>query len=395
MLKKLLTILILTSGCSGSQPHKIPKNLEQIENLLIYDETLKPHKEILFTREITFSENEKTFWGGYIKQIEVDNRGRVYIADVDESKIHIYEPGGKLLQSIGGQGAGPGEFQMIWFIHVGESNLYVLDYIQHKFSTFSLETLNHVEDFHISISDSEKTKPSWINWTRNEGLMYVPLHMYEKSDDNLLIFFGDQTVGAIDNNDLRTLEASFYNPDTGVFSKHDVLSLRADGTALYSDDFILSDVPYKPRAHVDYNGEKLVYAFSDELLFKVYDGTGKYKMAFYYPFQNTGFNIDVLISMFEIEAEYINSIQQDAPEAWPAFHSFILDDENRLWVSTIVEDFDVYEWRVLEETGELITRFDWPRDEPIEAIKNGYIYTREMDEETGLQQVVRYQIDMK
>uniref|UniRef100_UPI0035663D94 hypothetical protein n=1 Tax=Rhodohalobacter sp. TaxID=1974210 RepID=UPI0035663D94 len=70
----------------------------------------------------------------------------------------------------------------------------------------------------------------------------------------------------------------------------------------------------------------------------------------------------------------------------------VVDNENRIWVSTIVEDFDIYEWWVLENTGEVITKFDWPRDEPIEVIKNGYVYTRQIEEETGLQQVVKYRI---
>jgi len=82
------------------------------------------------------------------------------------------------------------------------------------------------------------------------------------------------------------------------------------------------------------------------------------------------------------------------PESWPALNDLLIDDENRLWVSTIVEDFEIFEWWVLEETGELITRFKWPRDEPIEVVKNGYMYTLETDEDTGLQQVVRYRIEM-
>jgi hypothetical protein len=39
----------------------------------------------------------------------------------------------------------------------------------------------------------------------------------------------------------------------------------------------------------------------------------------------------------------------------------------------------------LEELGEVITTFEWPRDEPIEVIKNGKMYTRQTDEVTGLQ----------
>jgi len=53
------------------------------------------------------------------------------------------------------------------------------------------------------------------------------------------------------------------------------------------------------------------------------------------------------------------------------------------------------EWRVLEKNGELITKFEWPRDEPIEVIKNGMMYKRQTDEETGLQQVVRYGFELE
>jgi hypothetical protein len=46
---------------------------------------------------------------------------------------------------------------------------------------------------------------------------------------------------------------------------------------------------------------------------------------------------------------------------------------------------------LFEKTGEL-TRFEWlRRNEPIEVIKNGYMYTRETEQETDLQQVVQHQ----
>jgi len=72
-----------------------------------------------------------------------------------------------------------------------------------------------------------------------------------------------------------------------------------------------------------------------------------------------------------------------------------IDDLDRLWIATTVEDMSVYEWWVLEETGELITKFKWLRDEPIEVVKNGYMYTRETEEETGLQTIVKYRIEME
>lgn len=83
------------------------------------------------------------------------------------------------------------------------------------------------------------------------------------------------------------------------------------------------------------------------------------------------------------------------PEYWPAINNLIIDDENRLWISTIVDDFDIYEWWILEKSGEVITRFEWPRDYPIEVVKCGYMYTRETNEKTGLEEVVRYRIKLQ
>ena len=82
------------------------------------------------------------------------------------------------------------------------------------------------------------------------------------------------------------------------------------------------------------------------------------------------------------------------PGLWPAIDNLLVDDEHLLCVSTIVENFDICQWWILKASGELITKFEWPRDEPIEAIKNGKMYTRQTDEETGLEQVVRYNVEI-
>lgn len=41
----------------------------------------------------------------------------------------------------------------------------------------------------------------------------------------------------------------------------------------------------------------------------------------------------------------------------------------RLWVATIVEDFDVYEWWILKKNGEVITKFEWPRCTPARRMR--------------------------
>ena len=69
--------------------------------------------------------------------------------------------------------------------------------------------------------------------------------------------------------------------------------------------------------------------------------------------------------------------------------------EYSLWIATIVDDMDVYKWWILKDTGEVITKFEWPRDHPIEEVRNGKLYARETNEETGLEEIVRYDIETK
>jgi|AntRauTorcE11897_2_1112592.scaffolds.fasta_scaffold09350_3 hypothetical protein len=139
-------------------------------------------------------------------------------------------------------------------------------------------------------------------------------------------------------------------------------------------------------------------ANSDEPLIKMYEDNGDYLKSFYFPTEMMSINRDEIIDIFSEEDEQNKNLllHAELPEKWPALSSIVIDDENNLWISTISDNEDLlHEWLVLEDTGELIANFEWPHDEPIEVVKNGKMYTRQTDEETGLQRVVRYRIEIE
>lgn len=85
----------------------------------------------------------------------------------------------------------------------------------------------------------------------------------------------------------------------------------------------------------------------------------------------------------------------DLPQTWPVLTEMKIDDQDRLWIATTVENMNVYEWWVLDASdGSLWARFTWPRYKPIEVIKDGKLYTRETEKETGLEEIVRYNIEI-
>ncbi|MFD2532841.1 6-bladed beta-propeller [Gracilimonas halophila] len=83
-----------------------------------------------------------------------------------------------------------------------------------------------------------------------------------------------------------------------------------------------------------------------------------------------------------------------------SFHRSILIetwkiDENRIWVAVPVgTDSDTYEWWILQESGELLAKLKLPRDQPIYDIKDGHLYSKGTNEETGDEFVVKYRIEL-
>src|SRR5699024_12858959 len=92
--------------------------------------------------------------------------------------------------------------------------------------------------------------------------------------------------------------------------------------------------------------------------------------------------------------KFETAVRNDSlPQSWPAFDAIKQDDKSRLWVSAFTSDPQQYQWWVLDTAnGELLARFTWPQAKQIEEIKGGKVYTRETNEETGLQEVMRYNI---
>ncbi|MFU8813093.1 MAG: hypothetical protein ACNA78_09000 [Balneolaceae bacterium] len=71
-----------------------------------------------------------------------------------------------------------------------------------------------------------------------------------------------------------------------------------------------------------------------------------------------------------------------------------VDDEHRIWAGILVSpDLENFEWWILDRSGKLLAKVEHPRNQLIIGIKNGHLYTKETDEETGAEFVVKYRMD--
>lgn len=394
------TLLLLAFGCTSEPEVEVPEAVKSLDNVTVHSSDTVPTREIALEQEVTYEDTEVArghIWGN----VTVDSQGRVYIPDFQAKVIHAYNADGSYLDSIGRQGRGPGEFQMIWKLRIANGNLHVLDYMYQKISVFDLQGQKHVRDVSLSLDAEPDKEPSWLQATRKKGLNYKPIDFYVRPDGNYLIFFGDEDVGIADNVSGRTYEVSLYDPIEKEYLKHDLLSFAWTGQMMvqeHSDGMsVFREVSYKRSSRFAYTGSKLIHGWTEEMLIKTYGEEGQYQRAFYHPDPEIPLELEDVLAQYQNPDERIvSAIRNDTlPETWPAFDVMKLDDEHRLWVSVYTDDLEMYEWWVLDaENGELLTRFEWPKEKQIEVIKSGKLYTRERDKKTGLEEIVRYDIKL-
>jgi hypothetical protein len=372
---------------------KIPDHFQTLDNVNEYSTETEPSYEITLIPEVSFGEENGKFLGPIIKNIAVDYKGRVFIEDFIAKTIQAYDANGSYLGSMGGEGRGPGEFQMPWGIRISENYLHALDYQLQKISIFDLDNLQHRQDIDVALNTDNP--PSWFNHINQHGLFYRVTNFYIRSDDYYLIVFSDEGVDSAENIDERTYEFSIFSPKEKIYLEHDLFSFEWGGKVLVNQNLVLFDVPYKRGGHYDFSNGKLVYGWSEEMGLKVFDENGSYINAVYYPLSKIVLAKNDALIKYDSE-QIKNAINTDVlPKTWPAFDDIKLDEKNRIWISTFTDDPKVYEWWVLEQAGNLLVKFNWPSDKKIEVIKDNNIYTNEFDVDSGSQRIVRYRIDLK
>jgi len=380
-------LMIVILGCSSQKTDQIPDQFQELENLTVYSTDTTPVKTISFKKDVIYGNTNKVLLGS-LTEIAVDGSGRVFIADIENMTIHVFEPGGRFIDQLGRDGRGPGEFSSIHSIQIQGDRLYAFDlWPYNKAHIFTLDSL---------------TREETIIFARNRG-DYQELYnafpiiheIYVRNNNTYLAVFilnSSKQHKLWKNIDIRGL---FYLLDsTGKIVSNNLIDIKADTRT----SFQAFDVPVKPffgNALTVLSSDNSIYLVGPgHVLIKEYSPNGVYQSSFYYPHNKISITRESAVEA-EVPDIFINSMDSmDLPKTWPVLTDMKIDNQDRLWIATTVKDMNVYEWWVLENTGELIVKFKWPRNEPIEVVKNEYVYTRETNVETGHQQIVRYRFEM-
>lgn len=396
----ILVITIILTSCTESTsetPIDLPAGLDEIENLTNYPAGMEAKADIRFERERSFGDSPELTFGG-LGSFDVDSRGWVYISDYQQNTLNIFESDGSYLISIGRSGNGPGEYTFGPFPVIKSDQLFLMDGMKARTNLHTTDDFELIHTINLNptnkgsfdeLADAQMNQTLIINEKRFLIRMTRFIRTFadkagELKDDRLIFFY---TMGD---------DGRLIKPITEPVPMYEITGKAPEDFQFqgpYSRASPRPQIFTKPIVTVSEDGY-IYSALSDQLLIKKYNSEGDYLSAFYHPFNHLEMTKEDAINSqgTPFLADLVS--QNEVPDFWSAMDNMLVDDEGRLWIATIVDDLSIHEWWVLEESGELITKFEWPRDEPIVMVKTGKMYSRETDEETGLKRVVRYRVDM-
>lgn len=404
---KLISTLLLIGTFLFTNQIKLgdEKVFNQAPQKNVNDSTkeLKHDVNVEFKKQITFGSNQEIIVGEVTAMV-VDDNDNVFIADKTQTLIHVFKKDGSYLKSLGREGKGPGDYSSITFnttMSIFSKQLFVTDtffYFPHRANVYSLEdivfsyTMNLIPE---NLSEYKILKGHFPKQIiqQNGNVFLVSYHkspnVYKDKESTIYYVLINNENYIVANPILKQKDQK--NLTYLVEGEHPYLAIRSFpffGKSL----FAASEDGY------------LYVARSEEFKIDVYDSVGNFMHTFKHSFNNKIFSKNKTIDQY-LETGYGSELgdgvvlkmlknAEDLPKTWPALDNMFIDDENRIWVSTIVENDEIYEWYILEHSGKVISKFNWSRDKPIQTVRNNKLYTIEENPNTYEKEVVRYKIEI-
>jgi hypothetical protein len=380
----IICALLFWTGCTKQQTLDLPEYLKDLEEITVYPANTESETSIELVREVIFSDTDEVILGR-TAGIVVDKDGRVYVGDQHANTVHVFDSDGFYLRQIGRQGEGPGEFLNILDIQIGDNFLHVQCNLQGVIHAFSLDNFELVYTTSLLFGSDQLEELS--GWSPNIAFI--------KNDETYLVQFYRPIFEISDDNRSQRL---YTVSNEGDLNSDLLLEMHWGGEYLTDINIpTVLVVPYGRTTLLAVLEESFYTLWTEDLVVKKYDSHGNYISAFYHPVRKKDLRRGEVMEQISISNDHQRHLFRNSslPEKWPAVQHFLMDDEQRFWISVIIDDRNNYEWWVLKETGELIDRFIWPREKEIQFVKNGKIYVLETDQESGLDQIVRYRINLQ
>ncbi len=359
-----ISVLMLLVSCQ-KQKAEWKGTIEEVDGVTIvknpkepmYGEDVFRLKEDLIIEE---KEGNEEYLFSLIYGVEVDDEENIYVLDLKEANIKVFNKGGEYLTTIGKKGQGPGEVGKITSININsKGELVVSDIGNQRISFFDLKgkyirSLNMTDISFVTFSPEIDSHGNYYDTVVLWDKPFIELQKFNSELEYLLTF------------------DSFPRPAPSKTVN-----------------------PYKPRMYFTVTNDDLI----------ICSYTEKYEIKF---FNSKGILIKKIIKNYN-PVQISEEVKQEDrkifsrfndlsrfnlvfPKYYEALYSLNVDEEGRLYVGTYEKSDNKYIYDVFDADGKFITRI--PLKEGIVKFKNNKLYSVGADEE-GYYYLKRYKVAWK
>ena len=374
----LFILCLLLTMCAQKAEDKyrveVKEGIEYVHNSA---EPLYPSKSIRFVEELSiFPEDED----GQILiyrpgSYAVDEDGQIYICDLQDQKIKVFDFSGRYVRSIGDKGEGPGEFKnLIRVALLPDGRLITMDWEMKRISLFTRD-------------GQFLTSHKYRNWGYNIYLTTSTLYAREE------VIFGPQTQRFVKASDFEGQELFSY----GQFEYNHSQEVNEGGRRFsFSRPFDRYSIFAGDRK----NG-RLYHCLNDKYLIEVFDHEGQLFRKIDRPYDLvpvTESDVERYLDGFRVRGISDKDLaliekNMEMPKLKTVTDRMIVDDQGNLWIETnetrTMEDgtstaaFDIF-----NEDGIYVSKIWTPLS--IGLFHKGKMYHLETDKETGFRILKRY-----
>jgi len=372
----------------GGQKAEWQGKIETEDGIKVIKNPAEPlYGEIKFELEEDLSignEEDENYLFYRARDIQVDTEGNIYVLDSGNHRLQIFDKDGKYFRSIGKRGQGPGEFSQPSCLQLDDEtgNIFVADFRsmtiiifekEGKYIDNDIHLVEFLNDFYL---DSDRC--IWGKFSLpGINVMYRSIKKLnltgkvEKTFAEFPYHIQRIEISKIREGNTSTLLAAMVHHGY----EDDLFVSRVD-----NDTFIYGHSKKYELVAVDKAGDVLFMIRKDESPIKI-----------------TKSERDRIKNRIKegimMQGHYIPDISLKFPDYMPYFYSIITDNQSRIYVrkNPVARESNTdHKYDVFNKEGLYLYKIHL--DHYPEVIKDGYIYTIVVNEETGLEQIKRYRI---
>lgn len=306
--------------------------------------------------------------------------GDLVVVNAGTSELRFFNGNGVHMRTVGGDGAGPGEFRSPQWIVVRFDTLVVFDPFQGtgRISYFSL-----TGEFLSSLSLSV------------EGLPY-PDPVTVLSDGTLLDTRGEASIGPMEVGHVRFTNIPVRYPPSG--SPVDTIA-TVPGTEMFREEFrggmAQSAVPFGRVAYTAAGPDRIYLGNGEESEIEAFDFFGNHLMSVRFPMERTRVTPELVERWIDATLEHPiyqarpyaaqrakrRFTETPVPTTMPAHGELLVDHAGRLWTRRYVPPWDgSNSWMVFDTDGMWLGDVNLPPGFQVLEVGDGYVLGLARDE---------------